>query len=113
MAVIKIQYKNDIRRVTVDKLPTYEDLVGLTKGLFGTALPERLLLKYKDEEGNLYYRDKETLTLLGDVISVTSDRELVEAFVVMKNQIARFSVEEVSAPASDKYTTLCINIYLF
>lgn len=85
MAVIKIQYKSDIRRITVEKVPSFEELAGLVKGLFGTTLKQEFVLKYKDEEG--------------DVISVTSDRELVEAFSVMKNQIARFFVEETSAPA--------------
>ena len=51
MVVIKIQLKTDIRRITVDKLPGYEDLIGLTKGLFGSALPNQFVLKYKDEEG--------------------------------------------------------------
>jgi len=90
MTVIKIQLKSDLRRVTVDTLPGYDELVGLCKSLFGLALPNQFALKYKDEEG--------------DVISVTSERELCEAFVVMKGQIARFTIEEVQAPASDKKT---------
>jgi len=51
----------------------------LAKSLFENALPQTYLLKYKDDEG--------------DFITVSSDRELTEAFRLAKEQdILRFSI---------------------
>ena len=51
MVVIKIQNKTDIRRITVDIVPKYEELLSLARNLFGSSLPSQFVLKYTDEDG--------------------------------------------------------------
>jgi len=83
----KIHIGDELRRVTMVHFPNWQEFEESLTHLVGTRFsPETHQIRYKDEEG--------------DVISVTSDRELLEAFFVLKNQIARFTVEEVAAPTS-------------
>jgi len=76
---IKFQCRNDIRRVSVtqDKL-SFDELNNLAKSLFGDSLPSEYVFKYLDDEK--------------DLISVSSDRELEEAFRVLKENILRISI---------------------
>lgn len=77
--VIKLQFQNDIRRVTVEKVPSFTELTELAKTLFENSLPSTFIVKYKDDEG--------------DSISVGSDRELTEAFRVLGQQgVIRFTL---------------------
>jgi len=79
MVVIKLQYKDDIRRVTVDHLLNFSELRTLAQSLFENSLPSSYVFKYKDDEG--------------DLITVSSDRELSEAFRLVKDQeIVRISI---------------------
>jgi len=66
MVVLKITYKDDIRRVTVAEKPSLEALRALVENLFCGTLPAHFLLKYPDDEG--------------DLVTITSERELSEAF---------------------------------
>jgi hypothetical protein len=72
MFVIKLQYGDDIRRVTVEKSLSVKELTDLAKSLFRDNLQEPYALKYKDDEG--------------DLITIVSDRELEEAFRLFKDQ---------------------------
>jgi len=79
MVVIKLQFKEDIRRVTVDHWLNFSELRNLALTLFENALPSAYVFKYKDDEG--------------DLITVSSDRELSEAFRLGKDQeIVRISI---------------------
>lgn len=65
MVVIKVSYNNDIRRITVDEQAmTYKDLRQLLRKLY--SLPTHFDVKYLDDEG--------------DQVTVSSDRELTDAF---------------------------------
>jgi len=82
MLVVKLQFGQDIRRVTIEKAVTLVELTDLARSLFRDNLPPSILLKYKDDEG--------------DFITVASDRELEEAFRLFKEQgILRILVTEV------------------
>jgi len=82
--VIKLQFETDVRRLTLEKLPAFAELLDLVRSLFESSnLPSSFLLKYKDDEG--------------DLISVGSDRELTEAFNVMGKGILRFTVVPVAS----------------
>jgi len=87
MVSIKIQFGSDIRRVT---LPTdsftFAELTDLSKNLFGTALPDTFTFKYTDDEN--------------DLVTVSSDAELQEAFRSIRNNILRFSVVPASQPTN-------------
>jgi len=72
MVVIKLQLGNDIRRVNVTGPLSFKDLNDLAKTLFEANLPQSFQFKYKDDEG--------------DLITVSSDRELEEAFRLYKDQ---------------------------
>jgi len=68
MISFKITNGSDIRRISVEEpISSYSSLVTLAKQTFGSSFPkEKFVFKYKDEDG--------------DNISVTSDRDLEEAF---------------------------------
>lgn len=66
MVVLKISYKDDIRRVTVAEKPSLEALRALVENLFCGTLPAHFLVKYPDDEG--------------DLVTITTERELSEAF---------------------------------
>jgi len=90
--VIKLQHAEDIRRVTIDKPVSFAELVELAKSLFRDALPNPFILKYKDDEG--------------DFITVTSDRELGEAFRLSQEQaILRITISgDEKKPAAPNVT---------
>jgi len=75
--VVKFQFGTDIRRVTTEKPFAWQEAADLVKNLF--ELNGGFVLKYKDEDG--------------DVITVSTDRELDDAFRCMSPQNAiRFTV---------------------
>jgi len=75
--VVKFLYGNDIRRVTADKNFTWAEVTDLVTSLF--EITGKFSLKYKDDEG--------------DLITVSTDRELEEAFTFHKTQsTVRFTV---------------------
>lgn len=90
MVVLKFHYTNTVRRVDIEvnkrdsTYPSLHKLHNVAREIFqdqGVVLPEELLLKYWDEEG--------------DLITVTSKRELQEAFDCMIhkcNKIPKFFV---------------------
>jgi len=65
MAVLKLQFGSDIRRVTVETPLKFEQLLDLTRTLFAEVLPKRFVFKYTDEEN--------------DQITVSNQPELDEA----------------------------------
>jgi len=82
VVVIKFQYKQEIRRVTVDNFGfSFSQLQGLANNLFGNTLPKELSFKYKDDEN--------------DMITVSSEQELQEAIRLATNQqILRIYIED-------------------
>jgi len=79
MLVVKLSHKQDIRRITVEGNISLGELTKLANSLFGKELPQSFLFKYKDDDL--------------DEITVTSDRELQEAFRLFGSQGAlRFSI---------------------
>jgi len=90
MYVIKFQLGSDIRRLTSAKPMSWNDVVDTIHSLFD--LTGKFTLKYKDEEG--------------DLITVSTDRELVDAYNVMGNQPAlRFTVVPEKKPVQDSKAT--------
>lgn len=88
MVVIKLQLNNDIRRVNVPGPLSFKDLHELAKTLFENTLPQSFQFKYKDDEG--------------DLITVSSDRELEEAFRLYKAQdILRLTVAVPEKPKTN------------
>jgi len=89
MFVIKLQYEQDIRRVSIEKTISLVELRELAKSLFKDTLPESFLLKYKDDEG--------------DLCLITTDRELQEGFRVFEEQgILKISIVGVHNKNSNK-----------
>jgi hypothetical protein len=85
MFVIKFQHEDDIRRITVEQCPCIKETMDLVRSLFRENLPQRFILKYKDDEG--------------DFVTITSDRELEEAFRLFKDSgILRLYVHKNEAP---------------
>eukprot|EP01111_Echinosteliopsis_oligospora_P010118 TRINITY_DN3093_c0_g1_i1.p1 TRINITY_DN3093_c0_g1~~TRINITY_DN3093_c0_g1_i1.p1 ORF type:complete len:663 (-),score=240.22 TRINITY_DN3093_c0_g1_i1:68-2056(-) len=88
MAVIlKIKFGDDTRRITLERTPSYDELVRIVNQLFGNT--SGLQLKYEDE-------DK-------DQITVTTQAELTEAFTISSrhfNNVLRIFVSEPKKTAS-------------
>lgn len=85
MFVIKFQHEDDIRRITVEQFLPIKELIELVRALFRENLPQPFVLKYKDDEG--------------DFVTITSDRELEEAFRLFKDAgIIRLHVCKTEAP---------------
>jgi len=73
MLAVKIQCGEDIRRVTIkDHSLSVKELSQLAQTLFRENLPNPFVLKYKDDEG--------------DLISISSDRELEEGLRLFKKE---------------------------
>lgn len=92
MVVLKFQFNNEIRRVTVDNFGfSFSQLQELARNLYGNNLPKELTFKYKDDEG--------------DMITVSSEQELQEAIrLASTNQLLRVFIEAKkndSVPSSD------------
>jgi hypothetical protein len=66
--ILKVKLGDETRRITLDHLPTYSELVNVCEKLFSRS---NLVIKYTDEDN--------------DLVTVSSDVELAEAFNVMKN----------------------------
>jgi len=84
--VIKFQLNSDIRRVTCNKFLNWNETVAQVATLF--ELNGKFVLKFKDEEG--------------DMISVSSDREMNDAFAVMSNQKQAIRFTVVPAALEEK-----------
>jgi hypothetical protein len=81
MVILKITYKDDIRRVTVAERPSYAAFRAMIENLFCGTLPNGFLVKYLDDEK--------------DLITIASDRELTEAFTLIgsdENALLRLTV---------------------
>jgi next-to-BRCA1 protein 1 len=88
--VVKIKFNDDTRRITLERNPSFDELVAIVKQLFGTT--GDFVLKYEDDEK--------------DFVTVTSDMELREALTIAarSNNVLRLFVSEKSKsqkPASD------------
>jgi len=93
MFAIKFQHEDDIRRITVQQCLPIKDLIELVRSLFRENLPQPFVLKYKDDEG--------------DFVTITSDRELEEAFRLFKDVgILRLYVHKIDAPTKVSTPTL-------
>jgi hypothetical protein len=91
MVVIKVHnsQQNDLRRISLPDETTYIQLRNTLKSLFGgAALPQRFLIKYKDEEG--------------DFLSITSEIEFAEAKKLNPNMLRLTIVP----PSTEKITEL-------
>jgi len=88
--VIKIKFGEDLRRVSLARTPSFEELSSIVKQLFGVSYD--LLLKYEDDEK--------------DLVTVTSDAELQEAFAIaathFSNLLRLFASEKNKGPDSFK-----------
>jgi hypothetical protein len=77
--VVKIKYNEETRRITLDKVPTYQELLDLLHQLFPETVNGGFQVKYEDE-------DK-------DMITVSTDKEIVEAVnVAMKSKVLRLTL---------------------
>jgi len=74
--VLKIKYNDDMRRISFERIPQFDELVKAVIQLF--QLSSAPLIKYEDDEK--------------DLVTITSDVELREAFSVAKNIPLRISV---------------------
>jgi hypothetical protein len=60
MVVVKFQYGNDVRRITLPDSIAYEEVLSVVKRIYGeNALPRDFHLKYADKE-----RDRIRFTIL-------------------------------------------------
>jgi len=89
MVVIKLQYQNEIRRITFDDMkPAFSELVQLATAFFfsNTNSNAPIVFKYKDDED--------------DLITVGCDRELQEALAsgVNDNDVLKLFVERKQVP---------------
>lgn len=85
--VLKVQLNDDIRRLSLDAVPSFQELESLVAELFGPTLG-KFLLKWTDEDG--------------DLITLSSDSELAEALKLAKNapsKTLRLSVHRLEQPS--------------
>jgi len=82
---VKIHFNDETRRISLEKVPTYGELVETLKQLFPT-LSGKFTVKYQDEDN--------------DMITISSDKELVEAVNVSANtKLLRLTLSDGSSPA--------------
>lgn len=87
--VFKISYDSDIRRITVPSTSSFDEFLELVKKLFIESIPENFLIKYTDDEN--------------DLVSITCDRELREAFAFASGKpLLRLSVVATKPKAESK-----------
>jgi hypothetical protein len=80
MIALKVSFKDEIRRITIEETRTFQELQATIRSIF-TDLPEVFGLKYIDEES--------------DEITVSSDRELAEALRIQRgSNTLRFSIDD-------------------
>lgn len=92
MVVVKFDNDGDMRRVTLDKIPSLEETKSLLATLYRQTLPEHFSLKYKDDDG--------------DIITIASDRELEEAFrLFQKESVVRFMIFRSTLLSESHLTT--------
>jgi len=86
--VLKISLNQDLRRLSIPSSTSYNLVLDHVRKMFGLAETSHIVLKYTDDEG--------------DLVSITSQDELLEAFRVcgvLRPPILRVSVSVGSAPA--------------
>lgn len=84
--ILKVKLGDDTRRITLDRLPSYSDVMGICEKLFSRS---NFVIKYTDEDN--------------DLVTVSSEVELSEAYNVMKTQktnILRLTLVVPSSPSS-------------
>lgn len=87
MFVLKFYFSNEIRRIALSEQVSFANLSELVRSLF-PSLSGKFVLKYRDNEN--------------DLITVTSDQELAEAFRVAQSKspaILKLQVVQVAQPA--------------
>jgi len=82
---LKVNFGDDLRRISVADDCSYADLRKTLQSLFHKSLPSGFIIKYKDEES--------------DVLSITSDSELQEAKTIHK-QLLRLTL--IAPPTGEK-----------
>jgi len=83
--ILKVKLGEETRRITLDRLPSYADLVNVCEKLFSRS---NFVIKYTDEDN--------------DLVTVSSDVELSEAFNVMKNQKTNVLRITLALPSESK-----------
>lgn len=87
MLVLKLQLHNDIRRIQVEDNLTYDALLAVAKATFGEKeIPEKPVLKYRDNEN--------------DLITVTKNEELQEALRLSKENASPSKVLKIIVSSS-------------
>lgn len=83
--VLKIKLNDDTRRISLERTPSYDELVQIVKQLFGLATD--FVVKYEDDEK--------------DLVTISSDAELREALTVAskENNVLRIFISERSKAA--------------
>jgi len=87
--ILKISFNEDIRRISLERNPSFEEVTILIKQLFG--LRSEILVKYEDDEK--------------DLVTVTSDMELKEAVALAAkahNNVLRLFVSERKAQKAEE-----------
>jgi len=84
---VKISFNDDIRRVSLEKNITYEELVRTSRSIFKFSSTSELVIKYEDDEK--------------DIVTVSSDLELKEAVALAGRigKVLRLFVSEKSNSA--------------
>jgi len=83
--VIKIHLNDETRRVTLEKIPTYSEILETIREMFPTL--EKFTLKYQDDDS--------------DLITISSEKELVEALnVVAKTKLLRLTIYPANSTSS-------------
>jgi len=83
--VLKVNFGDDLRRISIADDCSYVELRKTLHSLFHRSLPPGFIIKYKDEEA--------------DVLSITSDSELQEAKTIHK-QLLRLTL--IAPPTGEK-----------
>jgi len=75
--VIKVKFEEDTRRLTLEKAPSFADLLAHLRSLFSN-LPASFTIKYFDEDE--------------DAVTISSDLEMKEAVRIAKNNMLRLQL---------------------
>ena len=109
MFIIKISWKEDIRRISCQALPPFAELYRIVQTLF--SLPDNFKLKYVDEDNDLITisSDEEVQEAINTLISPNQSRKLIRLYVRADGDVADITCSNYLLSSSELSNSIFSN----